>query len=132
MEIFEFFKKQFERNRVGKRCLSIRAPTGGGAQWALAACPPPFEEEKIFYRLFCRLMARFAKYFILEKILNKMKLFGKMKIFEKIENKTSICFRKTGLTERQNMENKQLFSLCMVEKKIVPPFVKFLRAPLFV
>ena len=31
-----------------------------------------------------------------------MKLFGKMKIFEKIENKTSICCRKTGLTEREN------------------------------
>ena len=32
-----------------------------------------------------------------------MKLFGKMKIFEKIKNKTSICFRKTGLTEKENM-----------------------------
>ena len=28
-----------------------------------------------------------------------MRLFGKMKIFEKIENTTSICFRKTGLTK---------------------------------
>ena len=25
-------------------------------------------------------------YFVLEKMLNKIKLFGKMKIFEKIEN----------------------------------------------
>ena len=32
-----------------------------------------------------------------------MKLFGRIKIFEKIENKTSISFRKTGLTERENM-----------------------------
>ena len=32
-----------------------------------------------------------------------MKLFRKIKIFKKIENKTSICFRKTGLTERENM-----------------------------
>ena len=32
-----------------------------------------------------------------------MKLFGKMKIFEKIENKTSIIFRETGFTERENM-----------------------------
>ena len=32
-----------------------------------------------------------------------MKLFGKMQIFEKIENKTSIGFRKTGLTVRQNI-----------------------------
>ena len=36
-------------------------------------------------------------------MLNKIKLFGKMKIFEKIENKTSISFRKSGLTERENM-----------------------------
>ena len=59
-------------------------------------------------------MARFAK--------NFMKLFGKMKIFDKTENDTSVCFRKTGHSERENMENEQLFSLCML--------VKFLRGPL--
>ena len=40
---------------------------------------------------------------VLEELLNKMKLFVKMEIFEKIENKTSICFRKTGLTESEDM-----------------------------
>ena len=53
-----------------------------------------------------------------------MKLFGKMEIFKKIENKTSICFRKTGLTEGEGMvtmENKPLFILCMVEKKYPAP-----------
>ena len=32
-----------------------------------------------------------------------MKLFGKMQIFEKIENKTSVCFCKTGHNEIENM-----------------------------
>ena len=32
-----------------------------------------------------------------------MKLFEKMKIFEKIENQTSNCFSRTGLTERENI-----------------------------
>ena len=32
-----------------------------------------------------------------------MKLLGKMKIFEKIEHKSSICIRKTGHKERENM-----------------------------
>ena len=41
--------------------------------------------------------------FVVEKMLNKMKLFGKMKIFEKIGNETSVCFRKTGHKELENM-----------------------------
>ena len=36
-------------------------------------------------------------------MLSKMKLFGIMEIFEKIENETSVCFRKTGHNERENM-----------------------------
>ena len=32
-----------------------------------------------------------------------MKLFGKMKILEKVENKNSVCFRKNGHKETENM-----------------------------
>ena len=53
-------------------------------------------------------------------MFNKMNLFGTIKIFEKIENKTSICFRKTGITEKENMENNELFSLCVVKKNCPP------------
>ena len=35
-----------------------------------------------------------------------MKLFGKMKIFEKIENESSVCYRRTGHKERENMVNE--------------------------
>ena len=52
--------------------------------------------------------------FLLQTMLDKMKLFVKMKIFVKIENEASVGFRKTCHKERENMENKQLFSICMV------------------
>ena len=49
-------------------------------------------------------------YFVLEK-----KLFRKIKIFEKNEN--MVIDRNLLST----MENEQLFSLCMIEKKIFSP-----------
>ena len=36
-------------------------------------------------------------------IVNKMKLFGEMEIIEKIENETSVCFRKICSNEREDM-----------------------------
>ena len=41
-----------------------------------------------------------------------MKLFEKMKIFEKIENQTSNCFSRTGLTGREKIVTLTPWKIC--------------------